>query len=86
MRRRWMAMGIGAALVAAPADAQQGSGSQRVLDDLAGCRARSRHNGAKRREAARDRGPDARGAARDPHLPAREQPRREDGAGRRLSG
>jgi hypothetical protein len=34
-----MAMGIGAALVAAPADAQQGSGSQRVLDDLAGCRA-----------------------------------------------
>ncbi|WP_219754006.1 hypothetical protein [Sphingomonas folli] len=39
MRQQWMAMGMVAALAAAPASAQQGSGAQRVLDGFAACRA-----------------------------------------------
>ena len=39
MRQRWMAIAWSAALAAAPAAAQHGSGAQRVLDGFAACRA-----------------------------------------------
>jgi hypothetical protein len=39
MRQQWMVIGIGVSLVAAPASAQQDRGGQRMVDDLAACRA-----------------------------------------------